>query len=43
MTAVADTNSTNAVAISSVRSEYDEREYLPGQKWVNVAPRPEHF
>ena len=36
---VADTNST-AVAISSVRVEYDEREYLPGQKWVEVAPRP---
>jgi hypothetical protein len=36
---IADTNST-AVAISSVRVEYDEREYLPGQKWVEVAPRP---
>ena len=37
---VADTNSTN-VTITSVRSEYDEREYLPGVKWVSVAPRPE--
>ena len=36
---VADTNST-AVVITSVRSEYAEREYLPGFKWVNVAPRP---
>ena len=36
---VADTNST-AVAISSVRTEYAEREYLPGVKWINVAPRP---
>ncbi len=36
---ITDTNST-AVAISSVRVEYDEREYLPTQKWVNVAPRP---
>ena len=38
--AVADTNSTS-VAITSVRDEYDEREYLPGVKWVNVAARPE--
>ena len=37
---VADTNSTN-VTVDSVRSEYDEREYLPGVKWVSVAPRPE--
>ena len=37
---VADTNST-AVAITSVRQEYTEREYLPGVKWINVAPRPE--
>ena len=36
---IADTNST-AVSISSVRVEYDEREYLPSQKWVNVATRP---
>jgi len=36
---VADTNST-AVAISAVRDEYNEREYLPGVKWLNVAPRP---
>ena len=34
-----DTNS-NAAAIGSVRDEYSEREYLPGLKWVNVAPRP---
>ena len=37
---VADTNS-NSAAVSSVRNEYDEREYLPGVKWVSVAPRPE--
>ena len=37
--AVADTNSTS-VTVSSVRNEYDEREYLPGVKWVNVAVRP---
>ena len=37
--AVADTNSTS-VTITSVRNEYDEREYLPGVKWVNVAVRP---
>lgn len=36
---VADTNSTN-VTVSSVRVEYNEREYLPGVKWINVAPRP---
>ena len=36
---VQDTNST-AVAVTSVRGEYAEREYLPGFKWVNVAPRP---
>ena len=37
---VADTNSTN-VTVSAVRDEYNEREYLPGLKWVNVAARPE--
>jgi len=36
---VADTNATN-VTVSSVRGEYAEREYLPGVKWINVAPRP---
>ncbi len=36
---VSDTNST-AVAITSVRAEYTEREYLPGVKWINVAQRP---
>ena len=36
---VADTNATN-VTVSSVRDEYNEREYLPGLKWVNVAARP---
>ena len=36
---VQDTNST-AVVVTSVRGEYAEREYLPGFKWVNVAPRP---
>ena len=37
--AVQDTNS-NSVQPSSVRSEYDEREYLPGVKWVNTGVRP---
>ena len=37
---IQDTNST-AAAITSVRNEYAEREYLPGVKWINVAPRPE--
>ena len=37
---VNDTN-TNASAITSVRDEYAEREYLPGVKWINVAPRPQ--
>jgi hypothetical protein len=37
---VVDTNS-NAAIIVSVRNEYSEREYLPGVKWINVAPRPE--
>jgi|TARA_B100000035_G_scaffold251677_1_gene220839 hypothetical protein len=36
---VTDTSST-AVAISSVRDDYAEREYLPGSKWINVAARP---
>lgn len=37
--AVQDTNS-NSVQPSAVRSEYDEREYLPGIKWVNTGVRP---
>lgn len=37
--AVADTNSTS-IAVTSVRTEYAEREYLPGSKWINVAQRP---
>jgi len=36
---VDDTNSVTAT-IESVRTEYNEREYLPGSKWINVAPRP---
>ena len=36
---VTDTNST-AVVISSVREEYQEREYAPGAKWITVAARP---
>ena len=36
---VADTNANNAT-VTSVRGEYAEREYLPGAKWINVAPRP---
>ncbi|AFB15386.1 tail sheath monomer [Synechococcus phage S-RIM8] len=36
---VTDTNA-NSVTVSAVRDEYSEREYLPGLRWVNVAPRP---
>ena len=36
---IADADSEAAV-IGSVRDEYPEREYLPGKKWVNIAPRP---
>ena len=36
---IADTNA-NSATITSVRGEYAEREYLPGAKWINVAPRP---
>lgn len=36
---ITDTNGT-AVAVTSVRNEYAEREYLPGSKWINVAARP---
>ena len=36
---VDDTNTTS-VTVSSVRAEYPEREYLPGQRWISVAPRP---
>jgi len=28
------------VTVSEVRVEYFEREYLPNQRWVNIAPRP---
>ena len=28
------------VGISAVRSEYADREYLPGSKWNTIAPRP---
>lgn len=31
---------TATVSIASVRPEYDEREYLPGRKWISFAPRP---
>ena len=31
---------TTAVTVSAVRAEYPEREYLPGQRWISVAPRP---
>ena len=34
-----DANSV-AVTVASVRNEYAEREYLPGQKWINIAPQP---
>jgi len=33
-------SASNAAAVTSVRNEYAEREYLPGSKWINVAPRP---
>ncbi|AYR02017.1 tail sheath monomer [Synechococcus phage S-E7] len=33
-------NNSQACTIASVRSEYAEREYLPGEFWVNSAPRP---
>lgn len=33
-------DSSNTVSIVSVRSEYEDREYGDGQKWINVAPRP---
>ena len=36
---IADADSEAAV-IGTVRDEYPEREYLPGKKWVNIAPRP---
>jgi len=36
---VSDTNST-AVVITSVREEYQDREYAPGSKWITVAARP---
>ncbi len=34
-----DANSV-ATTLASVRAEYPDREYLPGVKWVNVAPKP---
>ena len=34
------TGSGNAVVLATVSDEYSTREYLPGLKWVNVAPRP---
>lgn len=37
--ATVDENSA-AVVIAAARDEYPEREYLPGKKWVNIAPRP---
>ena len=33
-------SASNAATVTSVRNEYAEREYLPGSKWINVAPRP---
>ena len=36
---IQDTDGDNCT-VSSVRSEYAEREYLPGVKWINVAARP---
>ncbi len=36
---ISDDNSATAT-ISAVRDEYPEREYLPGKKWVSIAPRP---
>ena len=37
---IPDANAAKATNITSVRAEYAEREYLPGVKWINVAPRP---
>lgn len=34
-----DTNATS-IAITSVRDEYTERQYLPGLNWINIAGRP---
>jgi hypothetical protein len=31
---------SRTVSILGVRSEYEDREYGDGQKWINVAPRP---
>ena len=40
-TIVDDTAGTpQSIDITSVRSEYAEREYVPGSKWLNVAARP---
>ncbi|AIX25957.1 tail sheath monomer protein [Synechococcus phage ACG-2014d] len=36
---IADTNAAAAV-VEAIRDEYLEREYIPGKKWVNIAPRP---
>ena len=36
---VNDSNST-AVVFGTMRVEYNEREYLPGSKWINAAARP---
>ncbi len=36
---ISDSNGTT-IAITSVTDEYTDREYLPGLKWINVAPRP---
>ena len=35
-----DDANTTSVTVSTVRAEYPEREYLPGQRWISVAPRP---
>jgi len=34
------TGTGNTVVLATVSDEYSTREYLPGLKWVNVAPRP---
>jgi len=34
------TGAGNSVTLSTVSDEYSTREYLPGLKWINVAPRP---
>ena len=38
--AVTPLTAANIVAISTIVSEYDTREYAPGARWASIAPRP---